>query len=104
MGITNLDTSILRSAKRKFSFFFCLDNTQKIVFKILSLRFRPSQFYITIIQHDATVRGQFYFTTALLYIFRVLSTPIIRSTITVSTASGTGHTSVQLPSSNVAEF
>ena len=36
--------------------------------------------------------------------FRVLSTPIVRSTLTVSTASGTGHTSVQLPSSNVAEF
>ena len=36
--------------------------------------------------------------------FRVLSTPIIRSTITVSTASNTGHTLVQLPSSNVAEF
>ena len=36
--------------------------------------------------------------------FRVLSTPIIRSTLTASTASGTGHTSVQLPSSNVAKF
>jgi hypothetical protein len=36
--------------------------------------------------------------------FRVLSTPIIRSTLTLSTASDTGHTSVQLPSSNVAEF
>ena len=36
--------------------------------------------------------------------FRLLSTPIIRSTLTVSAAAGTGHTSVQLPSSNVAEF
>ena len=36
--------------------------------------------------------------------FRVLSTPIIRSTLTVSTASGTGHTSVQLRSSDVADF
>ena len=50
------------------------------------------------------MRSQFYFTAALLYMFRVLSTPIIRSTLTVSTAFGTGHTSVQLPSSNVAEF
>ena len=39
-----------------------------------------------------------------LYMFRVFYTPIIRSTLTESTASGTGHTSVQLPSSNVAEF
>ena len=56
-------------------------------------------FYTTIIQQDAAVRSQFYFTAALLYVFRVFSTPIIRSTLTVSTASGTGHTSVQLPSS-----
>ena len=71
---------------------------------ILCLWFRASQFYITIIQKDAAVRSQFYFTAALLYMFRVLSTSIISSTLTVSTASGTGHTSVQLPSSNVAEF
>jgi hypothetical protein len=48
--------------------------------------------YIIIIQQDAAVRCLFYFTAALLYMFRVLSTPIIRSTLTVSTASGTGHT------------
>ena len=72
-----------------FFFFFC---------------FRASQVYITIIQQAATVRSQFYFTAALLYMFRALSTPIIRSTLTVSTASGTGHTSVQLPSSNVTEL
>ena len=53
--------------------------------------------YITILQQDAAVRSQFHFTTALLYMFRVLSTPIIRSTLTVSTAYGIGHTSVQLP-------
>jgi hypothetical protein len=53
-----------------------------------------SYFYITIIQQDAAVRSQIYFTAALLYMFRVLSTPIIRSTLTISTASGTGHTSV----------
>ena len=58
----------------------------------------------TIIQQDVAVRSQFYFTAALLYMFRVFSTPIIRSTLTVSTASGTGRTSVQLPSSNVAKF
>ena len=58
----------------------------------------------TVIQQDAAVRSQFYFTAALLYMLRVLSTPIIRSTLTVSTASSTGHTSVQLPSSNVAKF
>ena len=57
----------------------------------------------TIIQQDVAVRSQFYFTAALLYMFRVFSTPIIRSTLTVSTASGTGHTSVQVPSS-VAKF
>ena len=51
--------------------------------------------YITINQQDAAVCSQFYFTAALLYMFRVLSTPIIGSTLTVSTASGTGHTSVQ---------
>ena len=72
--------------------------------RILSLWFRASQFHTTIIQQDAAVRSQFYFTAELLYMFRVLSTPIIRSTLTVSTASGTGHTPVQLPSSNVAEF
>jgi hypothetical protein len=71
---------------------------------ILSLWFRASQFYTTIIQQDAAVRSQFYFTVALLYMFRVLSTPIIRSTLTVYTASSTGYTSVQLPSSNVAVF
>ena len=60
--------------------------------------------YITIIQQDAAVRSQFYFIGALLYMFRLVSTPIIRSTLTVSTATGTGHTSVQLPSSNVTEF
>ena len=51
--------------------------------------------YITIIQQDAAARSQFYFTAALLYTFRLLSTPIIRSTLTVSTASGTAHTSVE---------
>jgi len=34
MGIRNLETSILRSAKRRVSFFFCLYATQIIVFKI----------------------------------------------------------------------
>ena len=43
----------------------------------------------------------FYFTAGSLYMFRVLSTPIIRSTYTVTTASRTGHISLQLPSSNV---
>jgi hypothetical protein len=71
---------------------------------ILSLWFRASQFYTTIIQQDAAVRSQLYFTAALLYMFRVLSALIIRNTLTVSTASGTGHTSVQLPSYKVAEF
>ena len=60
--------------------------------------------YNTITQQDAAVRSQFHFTVTLLYVFRVLSTPIIRSTLTVFTASGTGHTSVQLLSSIVAEF
>ena len=36
--------------------------------------------YITINQQDAAVRSQFYFSAGLLYMFRVLSTPIIRST------------------------
>ena len=48
----------------------------------------------TIIQQDAALRSKLYFTAALLYMFRVFSTPIIRSTSNVSTASGTGHTSV----------
>jgi len=48
--------------------------------------------YITIIQQDVAVCSQFYFTAELLYMFRVLSTPIIRNKLTVSTASGTGHT------------
>ena len=52
--------------------------------------------YNTITQQDAAVRSQFHFTVTLLYVFRVLSTPII-STLTVSTASSTGHTAVQLP-------
>ena len=46
----------------------------------------------------------FILTAVLLFMFRVLSTPIIRSTLTVSTASGTGRTSVQRPSSSVAEY
>ena len=61
--------------------------------------------YTTINQQDAAVHSQFYYTAALLYMFRVLSTPIIRSTSTVSTAPGTGHTSVippTWPSSNSA--
>ena len=78
--------------------------TLALIMDFLNLRFRGSQFYTTIIQQDAAVRSQFHFTAALLYMFRVLSTPIIRSILTVSTASGTGHTSVQLPSSIVAEF
>ena len=55
------------------------------------MRKKVFKLYITIIQQDATVRGQFYFTAGLLFMFWVLSTPIIRSTLTVSTASGTGH-------------
>jgi len=51
-------------------------------FSILSLWFRASQFYITTIQQDAAVRSQLYFTAAFLYMFRVLCTPIIRSTLT----------------------
>ena len=47
--------------------------------------------YITINQQYAAVRSQFYFTAGLLYMFRVLSTPIIRSTLNCITASGTGH-------------
>ena len=66
--------------------------SQSALVWILSLRFRASQFCITIIQQDPAVRSQFYFTAVLLYRFQVLSTPIIRSTSTVSTASGTGHT------------
>jgi len=36
---------------------------------------------IIINQHDAAVRSQFYFAAGSLYMFRVLSTPIIRSTL-----------------------
>ena len=70
----------------------------------LSLWFRVSQFHITINQQDAAVRSQFCFTAALLYMFRVLPTPIIRSTSTVSTSSGTGNTSMQLQRGRVREF
>ena len=37
--------------------------------------------YIVTNQQDEAVRSQFYFTAGSLYIFRVLSTPIIRSTL-----------------------
>ena len=47
--------------------------------------------YITINQQDAAVRSQFYCTAGLLYMFWVLSTHIIRSTLNCITASGTGH-------------
>ena len=47
--------------------------------------------HITTNQQDAAVRSQFYFSSGLLYMFRVLSTPIIRSTLNCITASGTGH-------------
>jgi hypothetical protein len=46
----------------------------------------------TIIQQNAAVRSQFYFTAALRFMFRVLSPPIIRGTLIVSTAFGTGQT------------
>ena len=61
---------------------FCFLNN-KIHFgaEVISSWFRASQFYVTITQQDAAVRSQFYFTAALLYMFRVLSTPIIRSTL-----------------------
>jgi len=36
--------------------------------------------YIIINQQDAAVRSQFYFTAGSLYMFRVLSTPILRIT------------------------
>ena len=36
--------------------------------------------YIIINQQDAAVLSQFYFTAGSLYMFRVLSTPVIRST------------------------
>jgi len=42
----------------------------------------------TIIQQDAAVRSQIYFNAASLYMFRVLSTPIIRGLLTVSTCTG----------------
>ena len=42
-------------------------------------------------QQDVAVRSQFYCTGGLLYVFRVLSTPIIRSTLNCIAASGTGH-------------
>ena len=80
------------------SVFYLTKFSTEIYKRLLSSCFRVSQFYTTIIQQDAAVRSQFYFTAALLYMFRVLSMPIIRSTLTVSTASGAGHTSVQLPS------
>ena len=48
---------------------------------ILCLWFRASQIYIIINQQDAAVRSQFYFPAGSLYMFRVLSTPIIRSTL-----------------------
>ena len=57
-----------------------------------------------IIQHVAAVRSQLNYISALLYMFPGLSTLSIRRTSNVSTATVTGHTSVQLPSSNVAEF
>ena len=41
--------------------------------------------------HDVSVRSQFYFTAGLLYMFRVLSTLIIWSTLNCITASVTGH-------------
>jgi len=50
------------------------------------------------------VRSQINYIAELLYMFRVLSTTIIPSTSNVSTDSVTGHTSVQLPSSNVDDF
>ena len=59
---------------------------QTVTLLFLSLWLRASQFCTTIIQQDAAVRSQFYFTAALLYMFRVLSTPIIRSTLTVPEA------------------
>jgi hypothetical protein len=45
-----------------------------------------------IVQHDASMYSLLYF-CKLLYMFRVITPPIIRSTITVITAFGTGQTS-----------
>ena len=69
---------------------YCQMLTQQNYIQYTGLQY--IQEYTTIIQQDATVHSQFYFTAVLLYMFRVLSTPITRRTLIVSTASGIGHT------------
>jgi hypothetical protein len=50
-----------------------------------------NMFILIKIQRDATVCSLIYFTAKSLYMFWVSTTPIIRSTKTVTVASGTGH-------------
>ena len=57
-----------------------------------------------IIKYVVVVLSQLNYITALLYMFRLLSITIVRSTSNVSTEYDSGHTSVQLPSTSVAEF
>jgi len=60
--------------------------------------------HIKIIELVEAVRSQLNYNSVLLNMFRVLSTTNNRSTSNVSTASVTSNTTVQLPSSNVADF
>ena len=69
---------------------------RNILFPNLSLWFCASQFYAKIFQQDAAVRSQFYIIAALLYLFRVLSTPIIRSTLTFTHRASSIWTGISL--------
>jgi hypothetical protein len=54
----------------------------------LSLWFHASQFYVAIIQQDAAVRSQFYITTALLYMFRLLSSWTLHAVLATTASIG----------------
>jgi len=72
-----------------FDTFLCSQN-QKTIMAILYSWFRASWLCINEIQQDATV-CRYLFTACLLYMFWASIAPIIRSTKTVTAASGTGH-------------
>ena len=80
-------------------------NIVKISLWILCSWFRASQVYINKCRKRCNnMQSIFYFTALSLYMFRVPSTPIIRSIKTVVSATGTRLMIVLLPHSNVVEF
>jgi len=68
---------------------------------ISCLWFRASLIYINNCPTRCNAKQSIYYSASSIYMFRVSTTPIIRSKQIVTAASGTGHIFVQLPPSNM---